>query len=403
MRWPSAWKAPSALSLLKGTAINYLLIDPGEEFFPVRSRAREEGFQFGDAGSTPSGVHVVPGEFPGVRMGRASGADASSGPTGTPWVDSNGWAIRLAAALHPQTAVWVEAPPREKMRLTADSYLIAVADSAAYGGRWIISLDDALAAGIPAGKPESLDAWKKLAAAAGFFAARKAWSAYVPEALVGVVSDFTGDNEFFGHELLNLLARAGQQYRIIVKDKAAGTAFKGLRAVIYADAQPPSPALRGQITAYVQAGGMLITVPKWGELPGAPAENEEHPRFSSRILGRGKVAVTKSEPDDPWVLANDSVVLVSHRYDLLRFWNSGSAYGYYTIAPDRKRALVHVLFYAARGPDSASIRVAGRYRSAKLLAVDQPDGRSVEIQPHKDGTEVHLPQVPQYIALEFEV
>ena len=68
--------------------------------------------------------------------------------------------------------------------------------------------------------------------AAGFFAARKAWADYVPEAVVGVVSGFSGQNEFLSHELLNLLGRAGQQYRIILKEKASDLSFPGLRAVI---------------------------------------------------------------------------------------------------------------------------------------------------------------------------
>ena len=50
----------------------------------------------------------------------------------------------LAAALHPETAVWVTAPPPENARVTADSYLIMLADCAAHGGRWVITLDPAL-------------------------------------------------------------------------------------------------------------------------------------------------------------------------------------------------------------------------------------------------------------------
>jgi hypothetical protein len=41
----------------------------------------------------------------------------------------------------------------------------------------------------------------------------KAWPDYIPRAVAGVVSDFTGDNEFFSHELLNLMGRAGLHYR----------------------------------------------------------------------------------------------------------------------------------------------------------------------------------------------
>jgi hypothetical protein len=74
---------------------------------------------------------------------------------------------------------------------------------------------------------------KTLSAAAAFFAERKTWAGYTPMAVVGVVSDFSGPNEFFSQELLNLLARAGQHYRILRKDRSAAPRLEGLRAVIY--------------------------------------------------------------------------------------------------------------------------------------------------------------------------
>jgi len=36
---------------------------------------------------------------------------------------------------------------------------------------------------------------------------------------VGVISDFAGDNEEMSGELLNLVARTNQQYRVLVKNK----------------------------------------------------------------------------------------------------------------------------------------------------------------------------------------
>lgn len=246
MRWPAAWKDPSALSLLKGTAVNCLLIEKGDDLGPVVARAQLEGLKLAEAASPPSGVTVVEGEWPGVKLAESGAVDrVSAGPTGAPWVDSNGWRIRLTAALHPGKDVWVGAAP-QRPRLFADSYLLGVADAAAHGGRWIISLDSQLAGGIADRKPEALETWKKLTRAAGFFAARKAWSDYLPQAVMGVISDFSGRNEFMTHEILNLAARANLQYRIILKTRVSESAFSGLRAVLYADEEPPAPDLRNK-------------------------------------------------------------------------------------------------------------------------------------------------------------
>ena len=401
MRWPDTWKDPAALDLLNGTAIDYLLISKSAELAAVRARAQQLGIHTGEPDSAPNGVEIVKGAWPGVQMGRGPGADA--GPTGAPWVDSNGWAIRLNRTLRPGVAAWVNAPPAEKTFITADSYSIAIADSAAYGGRWIISLDAPLAQGLAARTAASLATWKKLTAAAGFFAAHKDWAEYVPMAVAGVVSDFTGDNEFFSHELLNLMGRAGLHYRILPKDKISPASFESLRAVSYTDIAPPSADLRRRILAFVEAGGLLIAAPKWGEVAGTPAAVAQPAGYTVRALGKGRIALANAEPGDPFSWAADAALLVSHRYDLVRFWNSGAACSFYTMAPERKQALVHLFFFAFRGPDSATVRVAGRYRAARASTVDHPKVDNLVMQAQGDGVEVHLPPVSQYVALELDV
>jgi hypothetical protein len=401
-RWPDAWTDPAQLDLLKGTAIDFLLIAKQDALQPVVAQARKMGIATAEPGAAPAGVLVVKGAWPGVQMGRGGGGGASSGPTGVPWVDSNGWNIRLHRTLQPQAAVWVNAAPPERAFITADSYLIAIADSASHGGRWMITLDAPLALGLAAKKPESLATWKKITATAGFFAAHKDWTAYQSKAVVGVVSDFAGDNEFFSGELLNLMDRAGLQYRILPKDKLTAASFDGLRAISYTDAAPPSAELRKQILTFVQAGGLLIAAPKWGEVAGAPAAGSGRPGFAIKTVGKGRVALAADDPTDPFSWAGDATVLVSHRYDLVRFWNGGAAGAFYTVSPDRKQALVHLLFYAARGPDSATVRVAGSYRTARASTVDNPRVADVALQAQGDGVEVHLPPVSQYVALELE-
>jgi hypothetical protein len=397
MRWPAAWADPATLALLKGTGIDALLIDNSDEFEPIRTRATQSGLQVHHPDAPPDGVRIVKGEWPGVRMARGAGG-VDAGPTGVPWVDSNGWAVRLAAAMHPDRAAWIDAPPPKQPFPV--SYLTAIADTAAYGGRWIVSLDDALATGIAAGKANALATWKMIGQATAFFAAHKDWQAFTPAAAVGVVSSFTGDNEFFNQELLNLLSRAGQHSSVLRKESVKIADMRGLRAVIYADSDAPSAALRKELTAFVAGGGLLITTPVWGD---APTKVEAHPRYYGWTAGKGNIARSIAPPDDPYQMANDAVVLISHRHDLVRFWNAGAAGSYYAVSPDRKKALVHLLFYANRGPDVASVRIAGPYRRVKASMVDTPEIAGVRAEPQKDAVEVYLPQVSQYVALELSI
>ena len=148
---------------------------------------------------------------------------------------------------------------------------------------------------------------------------------------------------------------------------------------------------------------MLITAPKWGEVPGTPVQNDGNPRYRLRALGKGKVAVAVAGPDDPYLWANESVVMVSHRYDLVRFWNSGAAGSFCTVAPDGRQAVVHLLFYANRGPDSATVRIAGHYRAVRAYTADIPWGMKMEMAAQSDAVEIHLPPVSQYVAVELEI
>ena len=132
-QWPGVWKDPGALSLLSGSPINCDLVPRGNEFGPITERARQAGLQVADAASPPSGVTVVDGLWPGVKLSESGEVDrADAGPTGEPWVDSNGWKIRLTSALHPGAAVWVNAAPKGS-RLPAEAYKVAIADAVAHG------------------------------------------------------------------------------------------------------------------------------------------------------------------------------------------------------------------------------------------------------------------------------
>jgi hypothetical protein len=62
-----------------------------------------------------------------------------------------------------------------------------------------------------------------------------------------------------------------------------------------------------------------------------------------------------------------------------------------------------LLFYANRGPDIATVRIAGPYRKVKASMVDTPEIAGVRAEAQKDGVEVYLPQVSQYVALELSI
>jgi hypothetical protein len=348
----------------------------------------------------PLGVQVVKGDWPGTKS-VASGENErmSAGPTGEPWIDSNGWKVLLALAQQPAREVWVEAAPKEP-RLYPENYVAALADSAAHGGRWILELDERIAAGIAAGNAASLATWKRLGQAARFFSDWR-WPGQHPLAWIGVVSDFAGDNEFLGQEVLNLLARGNQPYRIIPLEKASSDSFTELKALLYVDQKPPSAALRGSLSGFAERGGLLVAGPSWGGAIGRMERGDDHPRYEVRRTGKGRIAVATESQDDPYVVVQDAVVLLSHRHDMVRFWNGGAVRACLSASSDRHRALLQLVFYAnARGGDS-TVRVAGKYRSATLYTPSEAAGREVPLIAEKDAVELHLPALGPYGAVEL--
>jgi hypothetical protein len=408
LRWPVEWRDAGALDLLKGTPLGCVLFPSPDSYQNVIERARQLDITICDSDHAPPGVEMVKGEWPGIRMTPGEG-DAASGPTGAPWIDSNGWLVRLTRARKPGGAVWVAAdPPKSSEIVQLSRHLVAVADGAAHGGRWVVTLDKDLAEGLAARKPASVDGWKKLMGAIAFFEAHGEWSSWPVDAVLSVVSSFSGDNEFFSHELLNLMARTNISYGIVETAGFRAEALAGLRAALYPDTQPPPPELRQALIGFVERGGLLIAGPAWGTMPGAapgrPSAEEPHPRYELRRFGKGRIAMAHKQADDPYEMAQDAQILLSHRYDLVRIFNGFLLGAYCTVSPDGKRRMTHIVNYGggADDDDPATARIAGRFRSAKLWSFESAQARRLEMVVQKDGIEVPLPGLAVYGGVELE-
>jgi hypothetical protein len=395
LRWPADWHDPASLEPLKDTPIGVLLIAAPLGYEAVINRARELGIRVCVPDNPPQDVRIVKGEWPGIRMSSGSG-DASSGPTGAPWIDSNGWLIRLTRAQQPARALWVTADlPKTGEIVPLSRHLVALADSAAHGGRWVLTPDRELMANV--------DAWRKLMRAVEFHQAHEAWNDWSADAVLAVVSSFAGADEFFSHEVLNLMARTNISYAIVEKTRATAPSFRGLRAALYVDTEPPEAAGRQLLLDFAERGGLLITAPSFGKLPGLAAAVQSHPRYQLRSFGKGTIAVALAAPADPYEVAQDAQILLSHRYDRMRFFNGFLLGGYRTVSADGKRSLAHVINYGGgAGDDLTSARLAGRYRSAKLWTCESPAPRQLEMVSQRDGIELHLPQLDVYGAIELE-
>jgi hypothetical protein len=318
--------------------------------------------------TAPPGITEIKGEWPGVR----SSQGASAGPTGVPWVDSNGWQLRLARVREPEKTIWVDTPlPKEKRLITATEYLLAIADAAMYGGTWIVNLNEQPDTGL----------WNRMMSAIRFFAAHRPWRDYRAQGVIGIESS--------GEELMNLTARQNQPYRILTGNEN----WQGLKAILCPE---PSAEMRGKLLAFAQSGGLVITDGSWAAAEGTAGDARA--RYKIRSVGKGRIAV--GDLSDPYQAAADAQILLSHRHDLVRFWNGGSLGSY--LSASGKGALLQIVNYSGRpGADPVSVRIAGPYREARIHQLEAKAPQPLRAVQEKEAIELHLPAIPVYAAIEL--
>lgn len=419
MRWPGEWRDPSLLELLKGTPVNCLVVEGGDgaPAPAVVERGKQAGITFMEAQKSPSiawterakspwsGQQSVLAITDGVWPGIQSRSRQEAGPTGAPWIDSNGWMIQLVRARAREKNVWIAIdPPAKSDFLRTSVYQLAVADAQAHGAKWVVSLDKQWREGLAKSTATAVDGWKAIAATLKFFDAHKEWTTYKPLGALGVISDFEGPNEFLSGEILNCTSRRSVPYRIIEKSRAVATPFAGLKAIVYADEQAPDAALLKKLVAFATEGGLLMVPAKFPAPKGTPLGIDTYGRNEIRRVGKGRIAVAKEESQDPYLVAADVQLLMSHSNDLLRFFNTGTLNCHYTASQDGKKSVLQIINYAMRMFGSpVSVAFTRRFRAARIWKLEDGTSAPLELFPTEDGgVEVHLPAFNIYAAVELE-
>ena len=418
-RWPSVWKDPTLLRLLEGSAINCLLIDESADSNgAVAEAARKAGLLVRQLSSlgvaplaevnwrSPAPVVALSGlVWPGIKVAPRDGnVQAAAGPTGAPWIDSNCWVVRLARVRAPGKSIWLDfAPPADVAAPNAAALSVAVADSAAAGARWIVSLGEKMSRGLAGGNTDAVNAWRGMLTTLRFFEKHREWGTYEPWGSLGVLSTFAGDGDFMGKEVLNLAARRNLLYRILDRSAGSGQSLDRLKALLYVDSERPSPEWKARLTAFGRGGGLLI-VPRAlaVEFPGEKPLRCPVVGYELRAFGKGSVASPTRDWDDPFFLAADVHNLVSRRNDPVVLFNARSLGEHYSVAPGGRSELLQLVGFTGRATDSVSIAVVRPSASAAMYVPEQEAPTILKPEKVDGQLEYHLPSFLNYAALEFK-
>jgi hypothetical protein len=448
-----SWQDPASLAVVQGTPVNCLVVswaaDAAQQqaLQPLIEKGKQAGLEFvglieGEAnkpaavaaaqsaglaavameGDAPAGasVPVIPwnkasqvrssakspvvGVADGVFPGLPQAATPQGGPTNLPWVDSNGAILLIARAVVPDKTVWVGFDPPAAAKLAAENYVLAVADAASHGARWVISLDDTMRADLTAKKPPAADAWKKTIDMVSFFEQRKELRTYQPHGLLALISNFSGADFDPGQEAVNLLPRLRQPFRVIARSRAAAASFAGLQAIYYVDKEAPDAALRKKLLAFASGGGTLLVQSNWPNPEGPPAKAESYLLFNMRKVGKGQLGVCKEEKPDAYDTVADIQIIMSHGNDLLRLYNAPSSNFLYETSAQGKQGVIHLLNYSRRpGGDGALFYVKEPYKSARVVSPELASPAELKWDPQEaGGAELTLPRLSVYGAIELE-
>jgi hypothetical protein len=350
---------------------------------------------------------VADGIWPGVPQEKAP----TGGPTNLPWVDSNGALLGMARALAPNKDVWIFVEPPAKAKLTVANYLLTVADAEAYGGHWVISLDDQMRAGLAAKSAQTAADWKKITDAVAFFGQNKTIRTYERMGRLAVMSNFSEPDRAFGEDTLNMFPRLREPFRVISRTQALAASLDGLQGIFFVDQVAPEPKLREKLTAFVKGGGTLFVRSTWPNPEGSPMQlssAEDYLYFNVRQLGKGRLAVAKEENPDTYFSCMDVQNIMSHRGDPARLYNGASMNYFYQVSPRGRQGVIHVLNYS-RLPGSANalIFLKSPYRSASFVSPEIASPVALKWSPltsayETGGAELSLPLISVYGAVRME-
>jgi hypothetical protein len=286
--------------------------------------------------------------------------------------------------------------------LRSENYVLAVADAGAYAARWIVTLDPKLAADVAENKDDVKQVWQDIVQAVTFFEKQKQWRKFTTVAAVGVVSDFEGESEFLGTELLNLSARRQLHCRVLYRRKATPEDLLGLKCAVWLDTKAPAGEWSKAMKDVVSSGGVLIAPASVRHFAdGLAAAGTFDGRYELFTSGSGKIAIAKKPWSDPYQLAADTHLILSRRYDVMRLWNSGTTNAIYKTGTNGQ-AVVQILNFAARQFGSpVSLYVPHLYKKVRWATLPAEVPETPPVSRKQQGIEIAIPPFESYGAIEL--
>ena len=335
----------------------------------------------------PAPIVAVAGAAPSARMLSEMGIRGA--PSSQPWIESNIWLVRsfsLGSCMRP---VWISSQ-LEKASLS--DYERAVADAAAGGGHWIVSLDDGLRAKLRARNASALAEWRSISSYLKFAESHAGWRTAAPYGRVGFAVDAASTKQELAYEYLNLMTRRQVAYRLVARSGLNAAAVATFRAIVATELDPPTAAERKLLQDFAKDGGLVIAGPSWGDAP------KTEP-FAEIPTGKGRIAVYRDP--DPEAVARDLKELLSDEDLGVVPFNVPSVITFARGGDPGQPLVVQLVNYSDHPAEAITLRMARKFRSARL---ETPEGAAVDlaVRDAEGSTEVTIPKLLLWGAVWME-
>lgn len=366
--------APEFSAALRKTAGSMLVIEISKDAAEWRWKSAPI---VAVAGAAPSGHNLA--EM-GIR----------GSPSSQPWIESNLWLVRSFALVSRSRPVWISSQPEDA---SAIHYARAVADAGAAGGRWIVSLDDALRVRLRAHDVSALETWHRLSQYLRFAETHAVWRTLPPYGNVGIVIDPASTKQDVDDEYLHLATRRQVPYELLARSGLNAAAVAKFRALVAIDLDPPSEFERKLLQDFSNNGGLVIVGPSWGDAP------KTEP-FAEIPTGKGRVVVYKDP--DPEAVARDLKELLSDDDLGMVPFNVPSVITMASGGGPGQPLLVQLVNYFDHPVEAITLRLAGKFHSARLETPDAAAAVDLPLREDEGRTEVTIPKLLLWGAVTME-
>jgi phytoene dehydrogenase-like protein len=296
---------------------------------------------------------------------------ARAAPTGAPWIDTNTGFLRFARALT-HKPFWIANTPPPKSVFPVERYLQAIADAAASGAQWVISLDEDFARRLQAGDGAALRDWRRIAELAKHFDSHPEWRSFAAAGQFAVVLDATAGALVSGG-VLDMVATRHTPVRPVPLARLTGDRLEGAKVVVNIDPEILTDEKKQVLRRFAASGGTLLNAPPGWKFSTPP----------------GSLTLSKEDLeklDSIWREVNS---VTGRRNFGARLFNVSSMLSNLLAPSGGKQLVLHLVNYSNYPVEDITVHVQGKYSKATLYAPGAPPA-ALAVYPVEEGAGLEI-------------